>query len=137
MYEGVRWLAFIRISKDTTWTYTDERYIEPFQEAIHVEDKFYAASTRGKPLSFDITPEFQSDVKLVARSIRTRHLGVKKNYIVHSIEKELLMVQRYMSFKYEPYSRRTTNVVVFKLYSGKCKWTKINNSGDVSLFYGW
>lgn len=118
-------MAFIRISKYTTWTYTDERYIEPIQEVIHVEDKFYAVSTRGKLLSFDIPPEFHSDVKLVARSIGVRQLVFKKNYIVHSIEKELLMVQRYLSFEHEPYRRRTTNVVVFKLDSGKCKWTKI------------
>ncbi|PRQ58452.1 hypothetical protein RchiOBHm_Chr1g0359461 [Rosa chinensis] len=134
MYKGFCRLAFIRISKDKSWTYTDERYCQPVQDVIYSGDKFYAVSTRGELLSFDITPESYSDVKLAARRIRPVEMSYQKFYIVHSNEKDLLMDQRYMSFELEPQSRRTTKVLVFRFDFDKSKWIK--KLGDVSLFMG-
>lgn len=61
-------------------------------------------------------------------------------YLVElSDHKELLMVQRYISSKFNQYGQRyrvTTKFEVFKFDADEYKWIKINTLGDVALFVG-
>lgn len=61
-------------------------------------------------------------------------------YLVElSDHKELLMVQRYISSKFNQYGQRyrvTTKFEVFKFDADEYKWIKISTLGDVALFVG-
>ncbi|KAM5551691.1 F-box protein SKIP23 [Rosa sericea] len=134
IYEELKQMAFIRLSKDTTWTYIDRsadnrgRLIE---EVAYFRDRFYAVDYWRRLLSFDITAQSNSDIKLVAQSIEGKKFD--KKYIVNSNEKELLMVQRY-------YSREDSSVTIgFKVFEfkfDKSEWVEKNDLGDVALFLG-
>ncbi|KAI5347007.1 hypothetical protein L3X38_014886 [Prunus dulcis] len=52
IYEGSCKLAFIRLNKDTTWTYVDPRLeyigqsLDMIEDVVHVKEKFYAVKVR-------------------------------------------------------------------------------------------
>ncbi|PQP94151.1 putative F-box protein [Prunus yedoensis var. nudiflora] len=54
IYQDKCQVAFIRLGKDTTWTFVDERY-QVIEEVAAIENKFYAVDHFTKLLSFDIT----------------------------------------------------------------------------------
>ncbi|XP_061998034.1 F-box protein At2g26160-like isoform X2 [Rosa rugosa] len=123
-------LAFIRLGKDSTWTYVDGRYrARGFDEVVFLEDKFYGVQSDSRVLSFKVNTHVHSNLKFAARRIETDYWY--KNYLVYSIEKELLLVHRHFED-----SRRTVKFVVYKLNFNNRKWTEINTIGDVALFVG-
>lgn len=128
-------LAFIRLGKDTTWNYIDGRLRgRGFHDIVFREDKFYGVQSDSRLLSFEINTDFNSNLKLVARGIRTDHYT--KTYLVYSNEKELFLVRRHVIFDQENGIRTTLKFVVYKLNSSNCKWTKENTLGDAALFLG-
>lgn len=62
-------MAFIRLSKDTTWTYVDTG-VKTNQDVLCIENKIYAVDCRSKLFSFDITTQSQSDLKCVAEGVK-------------------------------------------------------------------
>ncbi|KAK9928460.1 hypothetical protein M0R45_025594 [Rubus argutus] len=130
-------MAFIRLGKDTTWTYIDtgvDKLGNLIQEVTHVEDKFYAVDHWNRLLSFGVAAQLNSDIELVACMPRRSGM-VDKKYLVYSNEKELLMVIRYMA--YDGGKRSTVGFLVYELNFDKCDWVAKNNLGDdVVLFVG-
>lgn len=128
-------LAFIRLNKDTRWTYINAR-IYNIYEVVYVEDKFYAIDYQNQLFCFKVTTEqFNSDdIILVAEALEEPVWFFKKKYLVES-NKELLMVHRFLH-----YSRRrrrsTMKFEVFKFDTNNHKWTEINTLGDTALFVG-
>ncbi|KAI5345872.1 hypothetical protein L3X38_013749 [Prunus dulcis] len=131
IYEGRGILAFIRLNKDTTWTYVDES-LSFIQDVVHVEDKFYVVEEGGTLFSFDIISQCISNKQLVAQGIESDE--VQKTYLVVLNDKELLMVLRYITFKDR--CRVTTKVEIFELNFDKYEWVEKNTLGDVALFLG-
>ncbi|CAL9007826.1 unnamed protein product [Prunus brigantina] len=127
IYQDKCQVAFIRLGKDTTWTLVDERY-QVIEEVAAIENKFYAVDYFTKLLSFDITTQSYSAIKILAQGMKLR-LYDKKTYIVNLIEGEIIMVIRYFDFDYEARKRVTTNFKVFKLDFEKCKWITKKNIG--------
>ncbi|KAK9945429.1 hypothetical protein M0R45_010946 [Rubus argutus] len=129
-------MAFIRLRKDTTWTYIDmsvDRQGTLIHEVARVEDKFYVVDYFNRLLSFGVTGESNSDLELVARI--TRRPGVDKRYLVYSNEKELLMLIRCMA--YTGGKRATKRFLVYEFNFDKCEWFEKHNLGDdVALFVG-
>lgn len=123
-YEGRGKLAFIRLNKDTTWTYVDES-LSLIQDVVHVEDKFYVVEEGATLFSFDITSQCISNKQMVAQGIE---------YLVVLNSKELLMVLRYITFKDR--CRVTTKVEIFELNFDKYEWIEKNTLGDVAIFLG-
>ncbi|KAK9945387.1 hypothetical protein M0R45_010907 [Rubus argutus] len=137
IYRELCQIAFIRLSKDTTWTYIDtgvDKQGNLIQEVAHVEDKFYAVDHWNRLLSFGVTAQSNSDMELVAR-ITVRQVMADKKYLVYSNGKELLMVIRYLA--YDDGKRSTVGFLVYELNFDKCDWVARNNLGDdVALFVG-
>ncbi|XP_062022672.1 F-box protein SKIP23-like [Rosa rugosa] len=129
-------MAFIRLGKATTWTYIDtgvDRLGTLIQEVTNVEDKFYAVDQKFRLLSFGVTAESNPNVEVVA--CMTRRPALSKRYLVYSIEKELLMVIRYVA--YDGGKRSTVGFLVFELNFDKREWVAKDNLGDdVALFVG-
>ncbi|PQQ18276.1 F-box protein SKIP23-like [Prunus yedoensis var. nudiflora] len=133
IYEDSCRLAFIRLNKDTTWTYFE--HAGGIYEIVHIRDKFYAIDNLSQLLSFDMTARFDSDIKLLGREIPQETF--KKLYLVNLNEKELLMVERYIEHDFEvAFKRVTTKFEVFKFDYDKCKWIKKKSLGDFALFLG-
>ena len=63
IYLGLRQMAFIRPSKDTTWTYLRTKGYGIIDIIQWEDGKVYAVGTHGNLLTFDITSESNSVVK--------------------------------------------------------------------------
>lgn len=127
-------LAFIRLGTDKRWTYVGESMrCRGFEEVVFLEDKFYGVQNNSRIFSFEVTAQFNSDLKLAAHSIPPDHYI--KRYLVYSNNKQLLMVQKYISFDDED-KRYTDKFEVHKLNFGKRKWIKTNTLGGVAIFLG-
>ncbi|KAK9914198.1 hypothetical protein M0R45_037989 [Rubus argutus] len=134
IYEESCQLAFIRLEKDTRWTYIDIQ-CRQIEEVVYVEDTFYAIDYLNKLFSFQVTAhEFNSDEDVILVAEGFKPGDICKRYLVELSENELLMVQRY--FDYKDRRRVTTKFEVFKVDDYNCEWTKINSLGDVALFVG-
>ncbi|KAK9946141.1 hypothetical protein M0R45_011618 [Rubus argutus] len=135
IYEDICQMAFIRLSKDSTWTYIDESVDKRWrlvEEVTYFQDRFYAVDHWNRLISFDIAPQSNSDVKLVAQGIEGKLFD--KKYIVNSIENELLMVQRYYILTVN--STVTVGFKVLKFKFDECDWIEKKTLGDVALFLG-
>ncbi|PRQ60002.1 putative F-box domain-containing protein [Rosa chinensis] len=127
-------LAFIRLGKDRAWSYIDGRARgRGFDEVIFLGGKFYGVRNNGRLLSLEIT-RFSFNRKLAARSLRRDH--TIKSYLVYSNKKELLMVERHISFDRKNDMRTTSKFIIYKLNFDECKWTKKNSLGGETLFLG-
>ncbi|XP_004309234.1 PREDICTED: F-box protein At2g26160-like [Fragaria vesca subsp. vesca] len=125
-------LAFLRLGKDSTWTYVDVRYrARGFHEVVFLEDKLYGVQCDSRVLSCEINTRFHSGLKIAARKVQT--VCYSKKYLVYSNEKDLLLVHRHME---EVDARRTLKFVIYKLNFNKRKWIEINTLGDAALFVG-
>ncbi|KAK9946140.1 hypothetical protein M0R45_011617 [Rubus argutus] len=138
IYEELCQMAFIRLSKDSTWTYIDtsvDKRWRLVEEVTYFQDRFYAVDHWRRLISFDITAHSNSDVKLVAQGIEGKRFD--KKYIVNSNEKELLMVQRYYTFADEDENYgMTIGFHVFEFKFDKHEWIEKNTLGNVALFLG-
>ncbi|XP_004309223.1 PREDICTED: probable F-box protein At1g65740 [Fragaria vesca subsp. vesca] len=143
-HENYCQLAFIRIDKDTTWTYIRFEGA-PFVigDVVYVEDKFYYFRRMKWLYSFVVTSnQFTlQDVKLVAKYTADNHC--EKEYLVElSDRKELWMVRRYTVWKRRrPGQEGILKTKKFKVYKIKldadeCKWTEIHTLGGFALFVG-
>ncbi|KAK9946142.1 hypothetical protein M0R45_011619 [Rubus argutus] len=136
IYEELCQMAFIRLSKDSTWTYIDtsvDKRWRLVEEVAYFQDRFYAVDHWRRLVSFDITAHSNSDVKLVAQGIEGKRFD--KKYIVNSDDKELLMVQRYYTFADENRAM-TVGFNIFKFNFDKREWIEKNTLGNVALFLG-
>lgn len=125
-------MAFISVDEDATWTYSYVE-IQYIQDVVYVEDKFYAVDIYNKLHSFAITTQFKwRDVECVAEGFLQKcHM---MRYLVESSDhKQLLMIQRYKSSKFNRYDQRYR--VTTKFDADEYKWTKINTL-DVAFFVG-
>ncbi|KAM1471463.1 hypothetical protein EV1_041518 [Malus domestica] len=129
--EGYCQMAFIRPGKDTTWTFVDDsRHI--IEDVVPVEDQVYGVDRRNQNLvTFDITAQYKCN--LILDEPEKNGLPVKR-YLVDLNEKRFLMVERYTDDI--DGKRVTVQFRLFELKSHKCKWTEIDELGDVALFVG-
>ncbi|KAK9924379.1 hypothetical protein M0R45_032749 [Rubus argutus] len=138
-------LAFIRLGKDTTWTYVDEKVCTSvgsrvvngccgIEEVARVEDKFYVLNHASELFAFEVTPLSKPDVELAACGFRAG-LFVKR-YLVEVNENVILMVQRYIQFDRTVGKRETRNFRIFEVNFDKCEWIEKHTLGDVALFVG-
>ncbi|PRQ23139.1 hypothetical protein RchiOBHm_Chr6g0258051 [Rosa chinensis] len=145
IYEERLRLAFIRLGKDKTWTYIDERVgtsvssivingCRGIEEVARVEDKFYGVNYGSELYSFKVTPQSSSDVKLAACGVEQKVFV--KRYLVEAKERVILMVQRYIKFDYEVGKRVTRKFRIFELNLDECEWIEKQSLGDVALFVG-
>ncbi|KAL6127790.1 hypothetical protein ACLB2K_071152 [Fragaria x ananassa] len=126
-------LAFIRLGKDSTWTFVDWRFrARGFCEVVFLEGKLYGVQCDNRVLSCEINSRFHSGLKIVARSF---YINWTKNYLVYLNEKGLLLVQR-LIVRDEDERLRTVKFVIYKLNFKKRKWIEINTLGDVAIFVG-
>ncbi|KAM5581884.1 hypothetical protein ABKV19_010894 [Rosa sericea] len=146
IYEELGELAFLRLGKDTRWTYVDKSF-SLNHDVIYAQDKFYSVDGKnGDLLAFDVPTHVNSTTakkKKVFSNVERVAPGVKlqqqmqnyiKKYIVESNGKELLMVQRYIDLVND--ERITTKIEVFELDFHKCVWKEINTLGDLALSIG-
>lgn len=61
-------LAFIRLNKDTRWTYIDES-IQQIQDVVYVEDKFYAIDHFNRLFCVEVAAEDQFNSYLVGEAL--------------------------------------------------------------------
>ncbi|XP_062010875.1 F-box protein SKIP23-like [Rosa rugosa] len=132
-------LAFIRLGKDTTWTYMDERDnivlgCQMIEEVIKIEDTFHAVSYSNKLYTFDVNSQSYSNVQLVVPE--NKPIRLIKRYIFEGEGKSLLMVHRYMEYEGDDYKRVTKKFRVFELNSHKGEWVEKSSLGDIALFVG-
>ncbi|XP_062014426.1 uncharacterized protein LOC133730946 [Rosa rugosa] len=134
-------LAFIKPGKGTAWTYVDAsvdstvRGCRLVEEVTCLEGKFYAVNHWSELISFYVTAESYSNVKLVVPAGFKPNCIIKR-YLVETKDKELLMVQRYIEFDDEKYIRVTKKFRFFKLNFNLCKWIEETSLGDFALFLG-
>ncbi|XP_050153775.1 uncharacterized protein At1g65760-like [Malus sylvestris] len=131
-------LAFIRLNKDSSWTYIVDEKFSSLQDVVHVGDKFYVVEQMGRLFSFDITTDQSiSNKQLVAgntlEDLEDFEYEVK-TYIVVLDDNEWLMVQRVVEFDHG--GRWTKEVRISKLDFDKYKWIETETLGDVALFLG-
>lgn len=133
IYEEQCRLAFIRLSKDKAWTYIDN---SPglVQEVLYFGDRYYAVDYWNHLFSFDITTHSNSDVKRIAPSKLLQNVYIKR-YLVDSIEKELMMVERHRRHESGKFVTKMFKVFKFKL-DDTSKWIEKETLGDVALFVG-
>ncbi|XP_021827103.1 putative F-box protein At5g55150 [Prunus avium] len=127
IYEGSCKLAFIRLNKDTTWTYVDQS-LDRIEDVVHVKEKFYAVKGGGQVFSFDIITQSK---QLVAEGMRH---NLEKVYLVVLNDKELWMVRRFLALEDE--GRVTKKVRIYELDFDKHEWVEKETLGDVALFLG-
>ncbi|XP_004288821.1 PREDICTED: putative F-box protein At4g17565-like [Fragaria vesca subsp. vesca] len=135
-------LAFIRLGKDTTWTYMDgSDNIVPgcrmIQEVIYIEQTFYAVGYFNELLSFDVTSQSYSEIHVIVPE--DKPIGQVKRYIFVGEGKKLFMVQRYTDYvEVEEgfHDRVTKKFRVFELNSAKGEWVEKNSLGDIAVFVG-
>ncbi|CAN6709791.1 unnamed protein product [Malus baccata var. baccata] len=136
LYEGICQLAFLRLNKDSQWTYilekVDRGWWRTVEEVVQFEDRFYAVDLYGKVFSFDVTTPSVAPVKVVGREFDGEDCYVTR-YLVICNEKTILMVQRCMVGLD---GHETKRISVFELNISKGEWTEKNSLGDVALFVG-
>ncbi|XP_024164863.1 putative F-box protein At5g55150 [Rosa chinensis] len=140
IYEGSCQMAFIRLDKDTTWTYIHAG-IRNVEDVVYFEDKFYAVDDLNQLWYFSVTTtQFKSrDVDSAVGAVVEDDL-IRRYLVELNDHKELVMVKRYMDF--EPNRghligrRKTTKFQVFKINADKHEWTEIKTIGDVAIFVG-
>ncbi|XP_068316568.1 F-box protein At2g26160-like [Pyrus communis] len=134
-------LAFIRLNKDSNWTYfpeteTVERRRFFIVQVLKVEGRFYLVDHFRQLYSFDVTTQSVSPVKkVVFREYVLDVDYIRKEYLVVCNEKTILMVRRYMA-RYDYHGTKTKRFKVFELNISKGEWTEKNTLGDVALFLG-
>ncbi|KAL6220294.1 hypothetical protein ACLB2K_008050 [Fragaria x ananassa] len=137
-------LAFIRLGKDTTWTYVDESVdnaldedigCQMIEEVVNVGNTFYAVNYYREVLCYDVTTGWTySDVKMVRRG-NSPDCNNSKRYIFEVEENRLLMVERYRGYT-EDDIRVTKKFRVFELNVQTGEWTEKNTLGGDALFVG-
>ncbi|XP_068316368.1 F-box/kelch-repeat protein At1g57790-like [Pyrus communis] len=136
VYEGICQLAFLRLNKDSQWTYilekVDRGWWRTVEEVVQFEDRFYAVDLYGKVFSFDVTTPSVAPVKVVGRECDGENCYVTRYFVVCN-EKTVLMVQRCMVGLD---GHETKRITVFELNISKGEWTEKNTLGDVALFVG-
>ncbi|RXI08592.1 hypothetical protein DVH24_022736 [Malus domestica] len=136
VYEDICQLAFLRLNKDSQWTYilekVDRGWWRTVEEVVQFEDRFYAVDLYGKVFSFDVTTPSVAPVKVVGREFDGENCYVTR-YLVVCNEKTILMVQRCMVGLD---GHETKRISVFELNISKGEWTEKNSLGDVALFVG-
>lgn len=133
IYEELCRLAFIRISKDTTWTYIGEKY-RLFEEVAYVDGEFYAVDHWSQLLYFEITSQLNSDIDMFAHGVERNRKWFTKIYLVDSNDKELLLVHRYINYPDD--KRKTKKFRVFAFDFSTFEWKEKNTLGDGALFLG-
>jgi hypothetical protein len=134
-------LAFIKPGKDTIWTYVDasvdntDRGCRLIEEVAYLEGKFYAVNHWSELLSFDVTAESYSNVKLVVPA-GPRPGHVTRRYLVETKEKELLMVHRYEEYDFKKHINVTKKFRAFELNFNRCNWVEKRTLGGFALFLG-
>ncbi|PRQ48226.1 hypothetical protein RchiOBHm_Chr2g0108331 [Rosa chinensis] len=134
-------LAFIRLGKDTTWTYVNESVdnarlgCHMVEEAASLGNKFYAVNSWSEVLFFDVSTWSNSNIKLVGRGNRPDDDDDDiKRYIFEGEGNKLWMVQRYLEFG--EVKRVTKKFRVFELNYQAGEWTEKNTLGDFAVFVG-
>lgn len=130
--------AFIRIGKDTTWTYIEKPCTGIVDVLQREGGKFYAVQRHGSLITFNITSESYSDVKYFACDVPPTWSTIMK-YLVESNEKDLMMVERRCDWEdRENLNKRfALEFKVFKFDFDKWKWIEKKTLGeDVALFIG-
>ena len=133
LYEPLSQLAFIRLGKDTRWTYIDKHGDEIYpwiDDVVLIEDKIYAVDIQSRLWAFESTSKSTVDVQLVATEIEDR---LRKIYLVGSKKKGLLMIYRFS--EYRPFTRESRKFRIFELKSND-EWIEKNDLGDIALFVG-
>ncbi|KAM1371802.1 hypothetical protein ACFX2I_041973 [Malus domestica] len=133
LYEPLSQLAFIRLGKDTRWTYIDKHGDEIFPwitDVVLIEDKIYAVDAWSKLWAFDSTSKSIVDVQLVATGIADEP---QKMYLVGSKKKGLLLIYRFS--EYRLFTRESRKFRIFELSSND-EWIEKNDLGDLALFLG-
>ncbi|XP_004309231.1 PREDICTED: putative F-box protein At5g55150 [Fragaria vesca subsp. vesca] len=138
IYGYLTQLAFIRLHKDTTWTfiYAGTRNV---QDLVYVEDRFFAINDLNQLESFAVTPQFnpKEEITVVAEYFEQEAAVIKRYLVELSDRKELIMVQRYTANRHNIHGKRfTTKIELYKLDADKYKWTKINSLGGAAIFLG-
>ncbi|CAN6705719.1 unnamed protein product [Malus baccata var. baccata] len=133
LYEPLSQLAFIRLGKDTRWTYIDKHGDEIYlwiKDALLIEDKIYAVDSRSRLWAFESTSKSTVDVQLVATGIADRP---QKMYLVGSKKKGLFMIYRFS--EYRRFTRESRKFRIYELSSND-EWIEKNDLGDIALFVG-
>ncbi|PQM35051.1 putative F-box protein [Prunus yedoensis var. nudiflora] len=84
IYEELCKLAFIRLNKDTTWTYVDPgleyigQSLQMVEDVVHVKEKFYAVKGGGQLFSFDIITQSK---QLVAEGMQHDDMDEKMRIV--------------------------------------------------------
>ncbi|KAL6132046.1 hypothetical protein ACLB2K_070417 [Fragaria x ananassa] len=134
-------LAFFRLNKDTRWTDIGERpslrkSYNMVKQVVHVDqDKFYAVDFFGRLLSFDVTSQLHSDVKVVTSGFGLYEMAYN-SYLVYTNEREWLMIQRFVTYDAEFEKRKTKKFQVFRLDVDTSEWIEKKNLGGIALFLG-
>ncbi|CAL8127209.1 unnamed protein product [Prunus armeniaca] len=124
IYEGLCKLAFIRLNKDTTWTYLDPRLeyigqsLDRIEDVVHVKEKIYAVKGGGQLFSFDIITQSK---QLVAEGMRH---DLEKVYLVVLNDKEL-----WRFFAFGDVARVTKKVRIYELDFDKHEWVEKETLG--------
>ncbi|KAI5346862.1 hypothetical protein L3X38_014741 [Prunus dulcis] len=136
IYEDYCQLAFIRLNKDTKWTYADQSIDKRWRlirEVAFVEDKLYFINNNSRLFSFDITTLSFSNLSLVKPHFGPNNISVK-GYLLDSNKKELLLVHKY--YTKEGGRRVTKKFRVFGFSFNQCDWIEKSNLGDAAIFVG-
>lgn len=136
IYEDYCQLAFIRLNKDTKWTYADQSIDKRWRlirEVAFVEDKLYFINNESRLFSFDITTLSFSNLSLVQHHFGPNNICLK-GYLVDSNKKELLLVHKY--YTKEGGRRVTKKFRVFGFSFNQCDWIEKTNLGDAAIFVG-
>lgn len=134
-------LAYIRPTRDTTWTRVTGLGITTFDDIVYYKGQFYALSYEGELVSFDVTNPSKSNMRLVLAEDSDKYYFVKrgfcyKKYLVKSYGGELLLVRRYLDRRFGDIDRVTKTFKVFKLSFDGPRWIEMKSLGDMALFVG-
>ncbi|XP_061993420.1 F-box protein SKIP23-like [Rosa rugosa] len=144
IYEDCNQLAFMRPSKDATWTYVNPN-LSRIQEILLVDqNKLYAIHNWDeedfhKLSTFEISTQssYTSNPKLVENYILSEddYLWFK-TYLLYSIERELLMISRYRICTGKGGPPDTRKFKIYKLDFDRWEWIEKETLGDIALFVG-
>ncbi|XP_024028661.1 F-box protein At4g35733 [Morus notabilis] len=134
-------LAYIRPTRDITWTRVTGLGITTFDDFVYYKGQFYALSYEGELVSFDVTNPSKSNMRLVLAEDSDKYYFVKrgfcyKKYRVKSYEGELLLVRRYLDRRFGDIDPVTKTFKVFKLSFVGPRWIEMKGFGDMALFVG-
>ncbi|XP_028958950.1 putative F-box protein At1g65770 [Malus domestica] len=140
MFANMYKLAFIRLNKDSNWTYVPEtETVEQrrffIAEVVTVEERFYLVDYFRQLYSLDVATQSVSPVKVVLGGFVVDDNYICKEYLVVCNEKTMLIVRRCMDH-YDDHETKTKRFRVFELNISKGECTEKNTLGDVALFLG-